>query len=86
VIADAPDMHGKVIKQDTTRRKFYGEQSSYESDHSDRDEILQKVFGARTEKVNTVPSNAETETTDENAAFLAEHRKKKAEWRKQNIG
>ena len=71
-------MHGKVIKQDMTRRKFH-EENSQESDESNHDEILQKVFGIRRKKV-------ETETTDENANFLIEHRKKEAEWRKQNLG
>ena len=79
-------MHGKVIKQDVTRRKLYGEESSQESIDSDRDEILRNVFGVRRGKVEAAPSNAETETTDEHATFLAEHRKKEAEWRKQNLG
>lgn len=82
VITDAPDIHGKVIKQDMTRRKLYGEESSQESNYSDRDEILQELFGVRRGKVETVPSKIETETTDEDAAFLADHRKKEAEWRK----
>ncbi len=76
MIVDTPDMHGKVIKQVMTRRKIHGDQ---ESDDSNHDEILQNVFGVRREKV-------ETETTDENANFLVEHRKKEAKWRKQNLG
>jgi hypothetical protein len=85
-ITDVPDMHGKDIKQDMTRRKLYGEESSQESHESDRDEILKKVFGVRSEKLETVPSNAKTEATDADTTFLAEHRKREAEWRKLNLG
>ena len=85
VITDASNIHGRVTKRDMMS-KSYGEESSQESNDSDRDKILQNVFGVRRRNVETVSSNAETETTDVSAAFLAEHRKKEAEWRKQNLG
>jgi hypothetical protein len=85
VITDPSGIHGSVTKRDTIRKSFE-EESSQESNDSDRDKILQNVFGVRRGNVETVPSNAETETTDVSAAFLAEHRKKEAEWRKQNLG
>ena len=43
--ADAPDLHGKIIKEGATRKRIYGEDNSQENEDSDRDEILQKVFG-----------------------------------------
>jgi hypothetical protein len=79
VTSDGPKVHGKFVKEDMTRGRFHGNDSSQESDDSYRDEILQKAFGVSREQV-------EPEKSDETSSFLAEHRKKETEWRKKNLG
>lgn len=76
---EASNLHGKVIKQDLSRRRIYGNESSQESEDPDRDKILEKAFGVRGEQ-------PDSDSKDESSKFLAEHRKKEAQWRKQNLG
>jgi hypothetical protein len=79
MMSDASNLHGKAIKQDVTRRRIYGNESSQESEDPDRDKILEKAFGVRREQLDP-------DSKDESSSFLAEHRKKEAQWRKQNLG
>ena len=52
--------------------------SSQESEGSDHEEILQKAFG-----VNR--GRGEVEINEGTSEVLVEHRKKEAEWRRQNL-
>lgn len=63
-------IHGKTIKSDNTRKRFKDDDSSQGSDDSDHDEILERAFGV-------------TRDEDRDAQFLAAHRKKEMEWRKE---
>jgi len=67
------------IKEDSTRRTVHGGDSSQETDDSDHEEILRKAFG-----VKRAREEVEEKAEDESSIFLAEHRKREAEWRKQH--
>jgi hypothetical protein len=67
------------IKEDSGRKPVHGGDSSQETDDSDHEEILQRAFG-----VKRAREEVEEKDRDESSIFLAEHRKREAEWRKQH--
>lgn len=64
------------IKEDLTGRQIHKGDSSQEAEDSDHEEILQRAFGIKKAREEPVEK-------DETSIFLAEHRKREAEWRKQ---
>ena len=67
------------IKEDSDRKPVHRGDSSQETDDSDHEEMLRRVFG-----VKSVREEVEEKDRDESSIFLAEHRKREAEWRKQH--
>jgi hypothetical protein len=67
----------KEIKKEVPRSKHEND-SSGESENSDYDEILQKAFGVKRDRIDI-------ETEGESSTFLAEYRQKEVEWRKRNL-
>jgi hypothetical protein len=67
------------IKEDGGRKPVHRGDSSQETDDSDHEEILRRAFG-----VKRAREEVEEIDTDESSIFLADHRKREAEWRKQH--